>query len=104
MNNELRQRVGDLLIDFGISPSYTGFNFIIDSVEIFAENPNIKGQDIYEILAIRYKCTSSYVHKSIINAFSKLSEHHKISYFGNIKYSNMGYISTMAWKERLRNG
>lgn len=101
MANELKDRVGNLLISFGVTPALKGFYYILDAVEIFVDNPSIKTMDMYEVIAIRHNTESKRVNRSLVHAFSKISEYHKASYFGDIKYSNMGYISIIAWKERL---
>ena len=101
MSNELKDRVGYLLISFGVTPALKGFYYILDAVEIVANNQNIKTMDMYEIIAIRHNTEACRVDRSLRHAFSKISEYHKANYFGDVKYSNMGYISIIAWKERL---
>lgn len=103
MSNALKDRIGDLLISFGVTPALKGFYYILDAVEIFISNPEIKAMDMYEVIAIRHTTESHRVNKSIDRAFSKISEYHKANYFGDIKYSNMGYISIIAWKERANH-
>lgn len=100
MANELKDKVGDLLIGFGITPALKGFYYILDAVEIFKENPKIKAMDMYEVISIRHNTEASRVERSIRHAFSKVSEYDKVNYFGDVKYSNMGYISIIAWKVR----
>lgn len=103
MGNALKDRVGDLLITLGVTPALKGFYYILDAVEIVANNPNIKTMDMYEIIAIRHNTEARRVDRSLRHAFSKISEYHKASYFGDVKYSNMGYISIIAWKERVNH-
>lgn len=101
MANALKDRVGDLLVELGVTPALKGFYYILDAVEIYTGNPGIKAMDMYEVIAIRHNTEASRVNKSIMHAFSKISEYHKANYFGDVKYSNMGYIIIIAWKERI---
>ena len=101
MGNALKDRVGDLLINLGVTPALKGFYYILDAVEIVTNNPEIKASDMYEVISIRHNTEAKRVDRSLRHAFSKISEYHKASYFGDVKYSNMGYISIIAWKERI---
>lgn len=103
MNNELKDKVGDLLISWGVTPSLKGFYYILDAVDIFANNPEIKAMDMLEVIAIRHNTESKRVERSLRHAFSKISEYHKVNFFGDVKYSNMGYISILAWKVRINH-
>ena len=103
MANALKDRVRDSLIELGVTPALKGFYYILDAVEIYTDNPGIKAMDMYEVIAIRHNTEAKRVDRSLRHAFSKISEYHKANYFGDIKYSNMGYISIIAWKERLNN-
>ena len=104
MANEFKDKIGNLLIGWGITPNLKGFYYILDAVEVFSENPNIKASDMQEIIAIRHNTESNLVERSLRHAFSKISEYDKVNYFGDVKYSNMGYISIIAWKERCNHG
>lgn len=101
MNNEIRTQAGNALIRLGITPNLNGFTYIVDCVDIFSENPAIKAKDMYEIIAIRYNTDANRVERSIRHAFTRAREEEKIKYFGDIKCSNTGYISVIAWKERI---
>lgn len=103
MANEFKDKIGNLLIGWGITPNLKGFYYILDAVEVFSENPNIKALDMQELIAIRHNTEANMVEISIRYAFSKISEYDKVNYFGDVKYSNMGYISIIAWKERTTN-
>lgn len=103
IGNKLKDKVVDLLIGFGITPSLKGFYYILDAVEVFIDNPNIKFMDMYEVIAIRHNTEARRVERSIRHAFSKISEYDKVYYFGDVKYSNTGYISIIAWKIRTEN-
>ena len=103
MANALKDKVGDLLISFGVTPALKGFYYILDAVEIYIGNPGIKAMDMYEVIAIRHNTEAGRVDRSLRHAFSKISEYHKASYFGDVKYTNMGYISIIAWKERVNH-
>lgn len=103
MANALKDRVGDLLISFGVTPALKGFYYILDAVEIYIGNPGIKAMDMYEVIAIRHNTEAARVDRSLRHAFSKISEYHKASYFGDVKYTNIGYISIIAWKERVNH-
>lgn len=103
MANSLKDRVGDLLISFGVTPALKGFYYILDAVEIYTANPGIKTMDMYEVIAIRHNTEAGRVDRSLRYAFSKISEYHKASYFGDVKHSNVGYISIIAWKERVKH-
>ena len=100
MANEFKDKIGNLLIGWGITPNLKGFYYILEAVEIFSNNPNIKASDMQEVIAIRHNTVANRVERSIRHAFSKISEYDKVNYFGDVKYSNMGYISIIAWKER----
>ena len=100
MANEFKDKIGNLLIGWGITPINNGFYYIIDAVEMFKENPNVKAMEVYKALAEKCGSTSDRVNRCIRHAFSKISEYDKVNYFGDVKYSNMGYISIIAWKER----
>lgn len=101
MANALKDRVGDLLIELGVTPALKGFYYILDAVEIVTDNPEIKTRDMYEVISIRHNTEAGRVDRSLRHAFSRISEYHKANYFGDVKYSNMGYISIIAWKERI---
>lgn len=103
MANKLKDRVGDVLIGLGVTPALKGFFYILDAVEIFSNNPNIKTMDILEVIAIRHNTEAGRVDRSMRHAFSKISDANKKEYFGDIKYSNMGYISIIAWKDRINH-
>lgn len=104
MRNELKDKVGDLLINLGIAPSIKGFYYILDAVEIFTKNPATKSKDILEIIAIRHNATSARVERALRFAFLKMDEEKAIEYFGSNNYASMGYISIIAWKEGMNNG
>ena len=64
------------------------------------ELPDIQAGTLYHLIAEKHDTDWRRVERSIRHAFSKISEYEKVNYFGDVKYSNMGYISIIAWKER----
>ena len=103
MRNELKDKVGTLLIHLGITPSIKGFYYILDAVDIFANNPSMKAKDIFEIIAIRHDTTYARVERALRFAFLKMNEEKTIEYFGSSDYASMGFISIIAWKEGMNN-
>lgn len=103
IGNKLKDKVVDLLIGFGITPSLKGFYYILDAVEVFIDNPNIKFMDMYEVIANRHSTVKSRVERCIRHAFSKISEYDKVNYFGDAAYSSTSYISIIAWKIKKEN-
>ena len=100
MANEFKDKIGNLLIGWGITPNLKGFYYILDAVETHMELPDIQAGTLYQLIAEKHDTDWRRVERSIRHAFSKISEYDKVNYFGDVKYSNMGYISIIAWKER----
>lgn len=97
-NCSMEQRVGELLINFGIAPSLKGFQYIIDAVCLWDGEKT--GEVIYMEIAKKRECRADSVERAIRNAFRKLDfDNPEIrAYFGNIKRMNVELISLIAWK------
>lgn len=97
--NRVEERIGDLLISFGISPSLHGFYYIIDFVKIYSEEKQ-KITAVYAQIAKRHDTTASRVERCIRHAFSRLDFENEevVKFFGDKKMTNADYISIISWK------
>ena len=94
----IREKAGDLLISFGMDPSWKGFWYIVDSVEMFADGKSVT--DCYREIAERKNCKPSAVERAIENEFKKL-DWNKVcvkEFFVNVKRSNSTLIGMIVWK------
>lgn len=99
LKNEIKEKVGSLLINFGITPTLQGFYYILDAVDIFEKNKN--GMEIYEELSEKNGKSLRNIEHCIRYAFSKMDCEKAKKYFGEIdKLNNMQLISILAWKEK----
>lgn len=97
--NTIEERIGDLLISFGIYPNLHGFYYIIDFVKIYSSG-NQKSAYIYAQIAKRHDTTAAGVERCIRHAFSKLNfeKEDVVQFFGERQLSNTEYINIIVWK------
>lgn len=100
VKNELKEKVGMLLIDFGIMPTLQGFYYILDAVDMFEINKN--AMEIYEEISKKNNKTLKNVEHSIRYALKKIDYEKARAYFGDIdKLNSIQLISILAWKEKM---
>lgn len=93
-----RNKVENLLFDFGISPNIKGFRYIVDAV---MEYENYKPMmNVYVDVAKKNKDYHTNVERSIRHAFSKLDfqDRRIAEFFGDTKKSNGELIATIHLK------
>lgn len=70
----MREKIEDALLQMGISPNRKGFGFIVDAVELLANNDLCDGMgSIYEIVAETRETTYGAVERGIRGAIAKAS-------------------------------
>lgn len=70
----MREKIEDALLQMGISPNRKGFEFIVDAVELLANNDLCYGTgDIYKIIAEARETTYGAVERCIRGAITKAS-------------------------------
>ena len=94
----IREKAGDLLISFGMDPSWKGFWYIVDAVELFVDGNSVT--DCCRKIAKRKNCEYSAVERAMQNAFNKLDwdKDYVKDFFGDVKRSNGALIALMVWK------
>lgn len=99
-----RDKVGDLLFSFGISPSLKGFQYIVDAVLFYEQDNNQPITKIYVDVASKYKTTHVSVEKAMRHAFSKMDRKSEkvIDIFGEYASTNKECIAIICWHLRER--
>lgn len=94
----IREKAGDLLISFGMDPSWKGFWYIVDAVELFVDGNSVA--DCCRKIAKRKNCEYSAVERAMQNAFNKLDWDKDCvkDFFGDVKRSNGALIGMLVWK------
>ena len=70
----MREKIEDALLQMGISPNRKGFEFIVDAVELLANNDLCDGMgSIYEVVAEARETTYGAVERGIRYAITKAS-------------------------------
>lgn len=92
-----RDRVEEILVEFGITPDKQGFWHIVDAVMLCHENKLCSFT--YEI-AKKTNKTPSAVERAISNALKKIDFYNPeiAEFFGNASRTNTGLIYMLTWK------
>lgn len=99
----IKEKAGNLLISFGMDPSWKGFWYITEAVELFNDGKMVT--DCCREIAKRNNCQYSAVERAMQNAFNKLDWDKDCvkEFFGNVKRSNSTLIGMLVWKLTLKD-
>lgn len=63
----IRTMTEDILLEIGGDPSYNGFGYIVEAMELIDENPSYKYQitDLYKVIAKKRNSTHTAVERAI---------------------------------------
>lgn len=97
----MRKKVGDVLINLGITPEVKGFNYIIDMAEMVSKCENQKMMNIYEMVAEKNNTTASRTERAIRHCISNVDRNCEESteLFGEIKkISNSKFVHILVYR------
>lgn len=98
----MRKKIGNALIELGITPDLKGFDYICSAIEIISKsNEKIKLVDgVYVDVAKEFDTTASSVGRAIRHAFSKMDKNNGAykKYIGIDKSTNSALLYTLAYK------
>lgn len=69
----MRKKTGDILLKLGITPDLSGFNYIIDMVEMINNGELTKMTKAYRDISKKYGHTENGVERCIRHAISKIN-------------------------------
>lgn len=92
----MRKKVGDALLQLGITPDLKGFNYIIDMVEMIDKGELSKVTAGYAIIAKKYGNTASGIERGIRHAITKIdtkSREYERYIGGNVESQKTDYVT-----------
>ena len=93
----LEDKIRKTLLRFGIAPYLKGFNYITNAIVNYDDD--MKATDLYQIVADNFETTPCSVERAIRYAFSVMDfKSDEVQEFFGKKFTNIGYISILAWK------
>lgn len=101
----MRKKVGDALLQLGITPDLKGFNYIIDMVEMIDKEGNLKMMYFYEMVAKKNNSTASRVERAVRHCVSKADREcdtFKRVFDGVKDINNSAFLYTLHY--RLKEG
>lgn len=103
----MKNRIGNILIELGITPDLNGFNYIITALELIKTSGNLKIIDLYGLVAKQHNTTVTRTERCIRSAFRKMdrqSDAYK-KYVGINNPKNGSVLHTLAFRlKEIENG
>lgn len=103
----MKNRIGDILIELGITPDLNGFNYIITALELIKTAEKVKTTTLYGLVAKQHNTTVTRTERCIRSAFRKMdkqSDAYK-KYVGINNPTNGSVLHTLAFRlKEIENG
>lgn len=103
----MKNKIGNILIELGITPDLNGFNYIITALELIKTVEKVKTITLYGLIAKQYNTTATRVERCIRSAFGKMNKKSDVykKYVGINNPTNGSVLHTLAFRlKEIENG